>query len=66
MVVYLQKSLNERPALRTPSYLGNSYQSSVPYSALNRDVPSQLSSTSNITATNRVALSANTINRERE
>jgi chromosome segregation ATPase len=58
MVAYLQKNLNERPGLRSnyhppTAYTPNPANSS--YSAINRDLPSQLSTNSN-TANSRTAL----------
>lgn len=64
MVVYLQKSLNERPALRTTPYYSNIYQPTAPYSGVNRELPSQLSANSNVT-TSRVALSTNNLTKEK-
>jgi len=60
MVVYLQKSLNERPGLRTPAYYPttNSYQPSMSYSGINREMPSQLSTNSNV-GSSRIALTNN-------
>lgn len=60
MVAYLQKSLNERPGLRTNYYPPTSYQptaTNASYSALNRDLPSQLSTNSNI-GNSRTALTS--------
>lgn len=63
MVVYLQKSLNERPALRTTPYYSNIYQPTPPYSGVNRELPSQLSANSSV-STSRVAITSN-INRDK-
>jgi hypothetical protein len=58
MVAYLQKSLNERPGLRTPAYYPtNNYQTSMSYSGINREMPSQLSTNSNV-GNSRIALTA--------
>lgn len=61
MVAYLQKSLNERPGLRTPAYYpttNNTYQPSMSYSGINREMPSQLSTNSNV-GSSRIALTNN-------
>lgn len=59
MVAYLQKSMNEKPGLRTPSYYPTStYQSSTSYVGANREYPSQLSTNSNVAAS-RVAQTGN-------
>jgi hypothetical protein len=52
MVSYLQKQINDKP-LRSVPYSTSLYQPSVPYSGLNRELPSQLSANSNI-STSRV------------
>jgi hypothetical protein len=49
----LQKSLNERPPLRTTSNYTGNYQPTIPYSGVNREIPSQLS-TNSIASTSRV------------
>lgn len=55
MVAYLQKSMNEKPGLRTPTYYPTStYQPSTSYVGANREYPSQLSTNSNVGAS-RVA-----------
>jgi len=53
LVMALQKSLNLRPPLRTTSNYTGNYQSTIPYSGVNRELPSQLSSNS-IISTSRV------------
>jgi hypothetical protein len=54
----LQKSLNERPALRTNSNYTGSYQPTLPHSGVNRELPSQLSTNSNV-STSRVTTNLN-------
>ena len=54
----LQKSLNQRPALRTASNYTGTYQPSIPYTGANRELPSQLSTSSNV-STSRVATNLN-------
>lgn len=57
MVAYLQKNLNERPGLRTAPYYPPTNYTNTSY--LNRELPSQLSTNSNVNITNsRTALTS--------
>ncbi len=58
LVMALQKSLNERAPLRTPANYTLPYTPSIPYSGLNRELPSQLSTNSNV-STSRVTSTQN-------